>query len=85
MIEAFALAPAGVLAPFSYVQIVAATIVGILFFDAVPDGWTLLGVAMIVGAGVAARASNSASRRRAGNDLPPTLGMSVQAVVSQEE
>jgi drug/metabolite transporter (DMT)-like permease len=52
MIEAFARAPAGVLAPFAYAQIVAATIVGIVLFDAIPDGWTLLGVAMIVGAGV---------------------------------
>jgi len=52
MIEAFSHAPAGVLAPFAYAQIVAATIVGIVLFDAVPDGWTLLGVAMIVGAGV---------------------------------
>ena len=52
MIQAFAHAPAGVLAPFAYAQIVAATVVGIVFFDAVPDAWTLLGVAMIVGAGV---------------------------------
>ncbi len=52
MIQAFARAPAGVLAPFAYAQIVAATAVGIVFFGAVPDAWTLLGVAMIVGAGV---------------------------------
>jgi drug/metabolite transporter (DMT)-like permease len=52
MIQAFAHAPAGVLAPFAYTQIVAATIVGALFFDAVPDFWTLLGVVLIVGAGV---------------------------------
>ena len=52
MVQAFAHAPAGVLAPFAYAQIVAATIVGVVFFDAVPDVWTLLGVAMIVGAGV---------------------------------
>jgi drug/metabolite transporter (DMT)-like permease len=52
MIEAFSRAPAGVLAPFAYSQIVAATLVGIVLFDAVPDGWTLLGVVMIVGAGV---------------------------------
>ncbi len=52
MIEAFSRAPAGVLAPFAYAQIVAATLVGVVLFDAVPDGWTLLGVTMIVGAGV---------------------------------
>jgi drug/metabolite transporter (DMT)-like permease len=52
MVQAFAHAPAGVLAPFAYAQIVAATIVGVIFFGAVPDVWTLLGVTMIVGAGV---------------------------------
>lgn len=52
MIQAFVHAPAGVLAPFAYAQIVAATVVGIVFFGAVPDFWTFLGVAMIVGAGV---------------------------------
>ena len=52
MIEAFAHAPAGVLAPFAYVQIVAATIVGVIFFQTVPDVWTILGVVMIVAAGV---------------------------------
>lgn len=52
MIQAFAHAPAGLLAPFAYVQIVAATVVGIVFFGTVPDAWTLLGVAMIIGAGV---------------------------------
>jgi len=51
MIEAFAHAPAGVLAPFAYVQIVAATAIGVVFFDTVPDTWTILGVVMIVAAG----------------------------------
>ena len=52
MIQAYAHAPAGVLAPFAYAQIVSATVVGFVFFAAVPDLWTLLGVAMIVAAGV---------------------------------
>jgi drug/metabolite transporter (DMT)-like permease len=52
MIAAYVHAPAGVLAPFSYAQIVAATVVGVLVFDTVPDLWTLLGVVMIIGAGV---------------------------------
>ncbi|MCB1503091.1 MAG: DMT family transporter [Bauldia sp.] len=52
MISAYVNAPAGVLAPFSYVQIVSATGLGILIFHAVPDLWTLLGVVMIIGAGV---------------------------------
>lgn len=64
MVRAFAHAPAGVLAPFGYAQIVAATIVGMLVFDAIPDGWTLLGVAMIVAAGVYV-ARSQAPRRAA--------------------
>jgi drug/metabolite transporter (DMT)-like permease len=52
MIQAFVHAPAGVLAPFAYAQIVAATVVSIAFFGDVPDVWTFLGVAMIIGAGV---------------------------------
>jgi drug/metabolite transporter (DMT)-like permease len=52
MIRAFTHAPAGVLAPFSYAQVIAATIVGVIVFGAVPDVWTLLGIAMIIGAGL---------------------------------
>jgi drug/metabolite transporter (DMT)-like permease len=52
MIRAFGLAPAGVLAPFTYAQIIAATVFGVLVFGAVPDLWTLLGIVMIIAAGV---------------------------------
>ncbi len=52
MVQAFTHAPAGVLAPFSYAQIAAATVVGAVLFGAVPDFLTLLGVAMMIGAGV---------------------------------
>ena len=43
---------AGVLAPFSYTQIIAATIFGVVVFGDVPDMWTFIGIAMIVGAGM---------------------------------
>jgi drug/metabolite transporter (DMT)-like permease len=52
MVRAFAYAPANVLTPFSYLQIIAATIFGMIVFRAVPDRWTLLGIAMIIGAGI---------------------------------
>lgn len=52
MVHAFAHASASFLAPFGYSQIVAAVIVGVLAFGAVPDGLTLLGVAMVIGAGI---------------------------------
>lgn len=52
MARAFIHAPANVLTPFTYTQIIAATIFGVAVFGAVPDPWTLLGIAMIIGAGV---------------------------------
>jgi drug/metabolite transporter (DMT)-like permease len=50
--RAFVHAPANVLTPFSYAQIIAATLFGVIVFNAVPDRWTLVGIAMIIGAGV---------------------------------
>lgn len=52
MTRAFSLAPANVLAPFGYVQILSATVFGLVVFHDVPDGWTLLGMALIIAAGV---------------------------------
>ena len=52
LIRAFALAPASLLAPFSYAQIIAATMFGMVVFDAVPDAWTFAGIALIIAAGV---------------------------------
>lgn len=49
--RAFSLAPANVLAPFSYVQILAAAVFGLAVFHNVPDEWTLLGIALIIVAG----------------------------------
>jgi drug/metabolite transporter (DMT)-like permease len=52
MIRALTYAPAGVLQPFNYVQIISAAIFGIVVFGDVPDMWTVLGIVMIIGAGV---------------------------------
>ena len=45
-------ASANVLAPFSYVQIIAATLFGLVAFGDVPDLWTLIGSVLIIAAGV---------------------------------
>jgi drug/metabolite transporter (DMT)-like permease len=45
-------APASVLAPFSYVQLIWATISGWLVFDNLPDEWTLVGAAIIIASGL---------------------------------
>jgi len=52
VIQAFGLAPASLLAPFNYTQLIWATGTGWLVFGDLPDGWTLLGAAIIVGSGL---------------------------------
>jgi drug/metabolite transporter (DMT)-like permease len=52
MIRGFANAPAALLAPLSYFQIVSAVIFGLVAFGEVPDMWTWLGILMIVGSGL---------------------------------
>ena len=52
LIRAFSVAEAGAIAPFGYVGIIFATGWGILLFDEWPDGWTVAGALVIVGAGV---------------------------------
>lgn len=67
---AFVMAPAVVLAPFGYLEIVSGTILGWLVFRDFPDGLTFLGIAIIVGSGlfVLWRENVSASRPQ---PLPP--------------
>jgi drug/metabolite transporter (DMT)-like permease len=52
MIRGYAHAPAALLAPLSYVQVVSATIFSVVVFHDVPDVWTLLGIVMIIASGV---------------------------------
>lgn len=52
LIRAFALAEAGVLAPFGYTGVVWAGLWGWLFFGQLPDLWTIMGAVIIVGAGL---------------------------------
>ncbi len=52
LIRAFATAPAAVLAPFTYAQIVAAVAFGVAVFGEVPDLWTAAGTVLVVLAGV---------------------------------
>ena len=52
LIRAFVAAPAAILTPFSYTQIVAAVLFGMLVLGELPDPWTLAGIALIVLAGL---------------------------------
>jgi drug/metabolite transporter (DMT)-like permease len=51
LVRAFSYAPANILAPLSYVQIIAATMFGLIAFHDVPDRWTILGIVLIIAAG----------------------------------
>jgi drug/metabolite transporter (DMT)-like permease len=50
---AYRFAPASLLAPFNYFHIALAVIMGWLVYNHVPDGWALLGMAMIAVSGAA--------------------------------
>jgi len=52
LVLAFARAPASVLAPMSYTQLLWAGFAGVLVFGDWPDGWTLAGAAVIAAGGV---------------------------------
>jgi drug/metabolite transporter (DMT)-like permease len=52
LIRAYMLAPAPVLAPFAYFEIVVATALGYLVFGDFPDRWTWAGVAVIAVSGI---------------------------------
>jgi drug/metabolite transporter (DMT)-like permease len=52
LVRAFELAPAGFVSPFTYGQILGATLLSYLVFGQLPDTWTWLGVAIIVASGL---------------------------------
>ena len=52
IIQAYQRASAAILAPFSFTQLIWATLIGFLIFGDLPDGWTLLGAVIIVGSGL---------------------------------
>jgi drug/metabolite transporter (DMT)-like permease len=56
LVRAFSYAPTSLLAPFSCVQIIAATVFGMV----VPELWTFFGIAFIIGAGVYVTQSRAA-------------------------
>ncbi len=53
LISAYLMAPASLLAPFTYLQMIWATLFGYFIFGQLPDGLSALGMAVIVASGVA--------------------------------
>jgi len=52
IILAYRAAPAGVVAPSQYSQIIWATLFGMVFFGEKPDGWVAVGASIIIASGV---------------------------------
>ncbi|HUN51742.1 MAG TPA: DMT family transporter [Candidatus Sulfotelmatobacter sp.] len=52
VVKAFETAPASALSPFSYGQLIWATLLGYVVFGDFPDGWTWVGAAVIVVSGL---------------------------------
>jgi drug/metabolite transporter (DMT)-like permease len=52
LFHAFTLAPASLLSPFIYTQIIWATLLGYWGFGDIPDGFTVLGSAIVVMSGI---------------------------------
>jgi drug/metabolite transporter (DMT)-like permease len=52
VVKAFEGAPASALSPFSYGQLIWATLLGYSFFGDFPDKWTWVGAAVIVASGL---------------------------------
>jgi drug/metabolite transporter (DMT)-like permease len=52
VVKSFEGAPASVLSPFAYAQLIGATALGYAFFGDFPDGWTWVGAAVIVASGL---------------------------------
>lgn len=67
-------APASLLAPISYVHLFWAGGLGWLVFGHVPDGWSLLGIVMVGGGGIAIALRAHLDRRAAGRIpvMPPS-------------
>lgn len=64
LIKGLQFAEAGAVQPFSYTLLVWATVLGVLVFGDVPDGWTVAGGAIVVGSGLYAWYRERRARRR---------------------
>ena len=63
-IAAYARAPASLVAPFVYVEIISATAFGYLLFSDVPDAFTVLGAGVVIASGLYVYRHESAVRVR---------------------
>jgi drug/metabolite transporter (DMT)-like permease len=52
LVSAYERAPAAFVSPFTYAQLLGATLISALVFDQLPDPWTWVGAVIIVGSGL---------------------------------
>ena len=52
LVRAFELAPAAFVSPFTYGQIIGATLISYLVFGQLPDSWTWIGAAIVAASGL---------------------------------
>ena len=52
LIKAFTAAPVAVVTPFTYTNLIWATLLGYLVFSELPDRWTVIGAAIIIASGL---------------------------------
>jgi drug/metabolite transporter (DMT)-like permease len=71
LIAAFARAPASILAPFSYSQMVWATLIGYFVFATIPDSATWTGAAIVIASGIYTLHRERIVAQR--NRLPPRV------------
>ena len=65
--RAFRYAPASTLSPFTYAQLIWATLLSWLFYDHLPDGWSVVGIAIIVASSLSIVFAERFKRNRAAN------------------
>lgn len=66
LIKAFQAAPAATVAPFNYTSLIWATVLGFVLFGNLPDGFTVLGAAVIAASGLYILRRESLRRRAVG-------------------
>lgn len=64
MTKAYTYGHASTIAPFSYVSVIGAYVSGLLFFGEVPDAFSIIGAAVIIGSGIGIMLSSPTTAKR---------------------
>ena len=85
-VMAFRLAPAGVVAPFMYSQMIWGLLLGLILFGDWPDEYTMIGATVIIGSGLFLLYHETVQRRRHSSNpakaAPPTINTNATTTVN---